>query len=232
MGLLNRLSTVIKAKMSKMIDAAEDPRETLDYSYEKQLEMLQDVKRGVAEVTTSKKRLQMQREKLAQNAELLDRQAREAINANRDDLARLALERKGTIEIQMATLDAEITGVEAEQKKLVDAERRLATKVAIFRTRKEMIKAQYSAARAQVKISESISGISEEMTDIGVSIERAENRTEDMKARSAALDELIEMGTLQDFTGKQDDIDRELSKISATSGVDEALAKLKAEATA
>jgi phage shock protein A len=232
MGLLNRLSTVIKAKMSKMIDAAEDPRETLDYSYEKQLEMLQDVKRGVAEVTTSKKRLQMQREKLAQNAELLDRQAREAINANRDDLARLALERKGTIEIQMATLDAEITGVEAEQKKLVDAERRLATKVAIFRTRKETIKAQYSAARAQVKISESISGISEEMTDIGVSIERAENRTEDMKARSAALDELIEMGTLQDFTGKQDDIDRELSKISATSGVDEALAKLKAEATA
>lgn len=232
MGLLNRLSTVIKAKMSKMIDAAEDPRETLDYSYEKQLEMLQDVKRGVAEVTTSKKRLQMQREKLAQNAELLDRQAREAVNANRDDLARLALERKGTIEIQMATLDAEITGVEAEQKKLVDAERRLATKVAIFRTRKETIKAQYSAARAQVKISESISGISEEMTDIGVSIERAENRTEDMKARSAALDELIEMGTLQDFTGKQDDIDRELSKISATSGVDEALAKLKAEATA
>lgn len=229
MGLLNRLSTVIKAKMSKMIDAAEDPRETLDYSYEKQLEMLQDVKRGVAEVTTSKKRLQMQREKLAQNAELLDRQARDAVTANRDDLARLALERKGTIEIQMATLDAEITGVEAEQKKLVDAERRLATKVAIFRTRKETIKAQYSAARAQVKISESISGISEEMTDIGVSIERAENRTEDMKARSAALDELIEMGTLQDFTGKQDDIDRELSKISATSGVDEALAKMKAE---
>jgi phage shock protein A len=229
MGLLNRMGTVIKAKMNKLVNAAEDPRETLDYSYEKQLELLQNVKRGVADVTTSKKRLQLQRAKLQQNAETLDRQARDAVKANREDLARLALERKGAIDAQMTALDSEIAGLETEQQKLVDAERRLNTKVEVFRTRKETIKAQYSAAEAQVKISESVSGISEEMADVGLSIERAESKTEEMKARSAALDELIEQGTLQDFTGKQDDIERELAKISASSNVDAELAKLKAE---
>jgi phage shock protein A len=229
MGLLNRMGTVVKAKMNKLINAAEDPRETLDYSYEKQLELLQNVRRGVADVTTSKKRLELQRAKLQQNGETLERQAREAIRANREDLARLALERKGAVDAQMAVLDTEIAGLDAEQQKLVDAERRLSTKIEVFRTRKETIKAQYSAAEAQVKISESVSGISEEMADVGLSIERAENKTEEMKARSAALDELIAQGTLEDFTGKQDDIDRELARISSTGAVESELTRLKAE---
>lgn len=228
-GLLNRMGTVVKAKMSKLINAAEDPRETLDYSYERQLELLQNVKRGVADVTTSKKRLQLQRAKLLQNSETLEKQAREAVRADREDLARLALERKNAIDSQIAGLDQEIVGLEAEQQKLVEAERRLATKVEVFRTRKETIKAQYSAAEAQVKISESVSGISEEMADVGVSIERAENKTEEMKARSAALDELIDQGTLEDFTGKQDDIERELAKIGSKGEIESELSRMKAE---
>ena len=229
MGLLNRMGTVIKAKMDKLIGKMEDPRETLDYSYEKQLELLQNVKRGVAEVATSKKRLQLQRAKVVQNSEKLDAQARDALKANREDLARLALERKGALNSQIAGLDKEIATLEAEQEKLVAAEKRLSTKIEVFRTRKETIKAQYSAAEAQVKISVSVSGISEEMADIGMSIERAENKTEEMKARSAALDELIEQGTLVDFTAREDDIERELAKISEKSGVESELARLKAE---
>ncbi len=229
MGLLNRMGTVIKAKMDKLIGKMEDPRETLDYSYEKQLELLQNVKRGVAEVATSRKRLQLQRAKVVQNSETLDAQAREAVRANREDLARLALERKAALTSQIAGLDREIATLEAEQEKLVAAEKRLSTKIEVFRTKKETIKAQYSAAEAQVKISESISGISEEMADIGMSIERAENKTEEMKARSAALDELIEQGTLVDFTAGEDDISRELEKISEKSGIESELARLRAE---
>ncbi|HJX56100.1 MAG TPA: PspA/IM30 family protein [Methanoregula sp.] len=229
MGLLNRLGTVIKAKMSKLINAAEDPRETLDYSYEKQLDLLQNVKRGVAEVATSKKRLQLQKEKLLLNIQNLDSQARDAVKANREDLARLALERKNGITSQIGGLDQQIASLETEQAKLVAAEQRLSTKVEVFRTKKETIKAQYSAAEAQVKISESVSGISEEMADIGTSIERAESKTDEMKARSAALDELIEQGTLEDITRSGDDIDRELAKVSQKSNVESELARLKAE---
>ncbi|MBP1910474.1 PspA/IM30 family protein [Methanolobus bombayensis] len=230
MGLFNRMETVVKSKMNKLMDRMEDPRETLDYSYEKQLEMLQDVKRGVAEVTTSKKRLQLQRSKIQQNIEKLDGQAKEAIKADREDLARLALERKSSLNTQIQGLDQQIADLEKEQEKLVASEKRLSTKVEVFRTRKETIKAQYSAAEAQVKINESVSGISEEMADVGLAIERAENKTENMKARASALDELIDTGTLDDLTSSGDDIDRELAKINSANAVDLELEQLKKEA--
>ncbi|WP_135604947.1 PspA/IM30 family protein [Methanococcoides sp. NM1] len=229
MSLFNRMETVLKAKMNKIVNRMEDPRETLDYSYEKQLEMLQGVKRGVAEVATSKKRLQLQRSKLMQSIDKLSGQARDAIKSDREDLARLALERKGALDLQVQGLDQQIADLEKEQDKLVAAEKRLSTKVEIFRTKKETIKAQYTAAESQVKINESVSGISEEMADVGLAVERAENKTEDMKARASALDELIETGTLDDITSSGDDIDRELAKISAESNVETELAKLRME---
>ena len=224
------METVIKSKMNKVLNMMEDPRETLDYSYEKQLELLQNVKRGVAEVTTSKKRLQLQRAKLMQNIDKLEGQAKDAIAANREDLARLALERKAALVQQVEGIDREVIELEKQEEKLIAAEKRLSTKVEIFRTRKESIKAQYSAAEAQVKINESVTGISEEMADVGLALERAENKTEDMKARAEAIDELMEAGTLQDLTGGKDDIDRELSKISTQSNVESELSRLKAEA--
>ncbi|MDW7732258.1 MAG: PspA/IM30 family protein [Methanolobus sp.] len=230
MGLFDRMGTVVKAKMNKLVNRMEDPRETLDYSYEKQLEMLQNVKRGVADVTTSKKRLQLQRSKLQQNIDKLDKQAKDSIKADREDLARLALERKSALMVQVEGLDTQIADLEKEQEKLVAAEKRLSTKVEVFRTRKETIKAQYSAAEAQVKINESVSGISEEMADVGMAIDRAENKTEEMKARASALDELIDTGALDDVTASGDDIDRELAKINAQSDVDAELARLKEEA--
>jgi len=230
MGLIKRMETVFKSKMNKVLNRMEDPRETLDYSYEKQLEMLQNVKRGVAEVTTSKKRLQLQRAKLMQSVDKLDSQAKDAIVADREDLARMALERKAALMQQVEGIDTEITELEKQEEKLIASEKRLSTKVEIFRTRKESIKAGYSAAEAQVRINESVTGISEEMADVGLAIERAENKTEEMKARAEAIDELMEVGTLEDLTGPQDDIERELAKISARTSVESELARLKAEA--
>ena len=230
MGLIKRMETVFKSKMNKVLNRMEDPRETLDYSYEKQLEMLQNVKRGVAEVTTSKKRLQLQRAKLMKSVDKLDSQAKDAITADREDLARMALERKAALLQQVEGIDAEISELEKQEEKLIAAEKRLSTKVEIFRTRKESIKAGYSAAEAKVRINESVTGISEEMADIGLAIERAENKTEEMKARAEAIDELMEVGTLEDLTGPQDDIERELAKISTQTSVESELARLKAEA--
>ena len=228
MGFLDRMSTVVQAKMNKIMDKIEDPREVLDVSYEKQLQLLQNVKRGVAEVTTSKKRIELQKAKLQMSIDKLDSQAKEAIQANREDLARRALENKAALQAQSNTLDQQITDLNDQQQKLMTAESRLATKVESFRTKKETIKAQYSAADAQVKITESVTGISEEMADVGMAVQRAEEKTENMKARSAALDELLESGTLTDLSGG-DEIESELAKVKAKSTVEEELAKMKAE---
>ena len=221
MGLMQRFSTIFKAKASKILDKAEDPRETLDYSYEKQLELLQQVRRGVADVATSKKRLELQASKLEQQVTKLDGQARSALQAGREDLARVALERKKGVQVQLQSLDEQRAQLQAEQDKLVMAEQRLTAKVEAFRTQKETIKAQYSAAEAQVKIGEAVSGVSEEMADVGLAIERATNKTETMRARAGAIDELIESGALTDFTDPgRDSIDRELEAVGTAGAVD------------
>jgi phage shock protein A len=230
MGLMSRFSTIVKAKASKLLDRAEDPRETLDYSYERQLEMLQKVRRGVADVATAKKRIELQAAKLEQSVTKLDSQARQALAANREDLARIALERKKGVQLQLQALDQQRAQLQAEQEKLVAAEQRLTAKVEAFRTQKETIKAQYTAAEAQVRIGEAVTGVSEEMADVGLAIERAEQKTETMRARAGAIDELIESGTLTDLTaGGRDEIDRELERMSVASGVDAELAALKKE---
>ncbi len=229
MGLMGRFTTIVKAKASKALDKAEDPRETLDYSYEKQLELLQKVRRGVADVATSKKRLELQAAKLEQSVEKLDGQARMALQQNREDLARVALERKKGVQLQLQGIDEQRATLQAEQDKLVLAEQRLTAKVEAFRTRKETIKAQYTAAEAQTKIGEAFSGVSEEMADVGMAIERAEAKTETMRARAGAIDELLESGALTDVTDGRDSIDRELEQLSMAGGVDAELERLRGE---
>jgi phage shock protein A len=231
-GLAGRMSTVIKAKVSKLLDRAEDPAETLDYGYNKQLELLQNVKKGIAEVVTSKKRLQMQSDKLEQQIVKLDTQARQALAQNREDLARAALERKTVAQTELQSLDQQVTELEAQQQSLTENEQKLRTKIEAFRTKKEVIKAQYSAAEAQVQISEAATGVGEQMADLGLAMQRAEDKVETMRARGQAVDELEKAGTFDDITQlgpAQDDIDRQLAELGTGQQVDDELSKMKAD---
>jgi phage shock protein A len=231
-GNTGRFSTIIKAKISKILDRAEDPAETLDYSYQKQLESLQQVKKGIADVVTSKKRLQMQEQQLQQQVVKLDTQARQALAAGKEDLARTALERKNVIQTELQSLDTQIAEAEKNQEQLTASEQRLRTRIEQFRTKKEVVKAQYSAAEAQVRISEAATGVGEEMADVGLAMQRALDKTENMKARADAVSELEAAGTFDDLTALgpgQDDIDRQLAQLSSSSEVDSDLAKMKAE---
>jgi phage shock protein A len=229
-GLMSRFTTLFKVKASKALDRAEDPNETLDYSYQRQLEMLQKVKRGVADVVTAKKRLQLQSSKLEESVVKLDGQARQALASGREDLARTALERKSLIQGQLQGLDQQIAGLEDQQRNLVDQERRLSAKVEAFRTQKEVVKAQYSAAEAQVRIGEATSGLGEEMSDVSMALQRAQDKTEQMQARAAAVDELVSTGAVDDLlTPGTSDLDRQIAAMSAESQVDSELARMKAE---
>jgi phage shock protein A len=231
-GMGGRMSTVIKAKISKMLDRAEDPGETLDYSYQKQLESLQNVKKGIADVVTAKKRLQMQSQKLEQSVVKLDTQARQALSQGNEELARMALERKNVAQTELQSLDQQVHELEAQQEKLTDSEQKLRGKIEAFRTKKEVIKAQYSAAEAQVRISEAATGVGEEMADIGLAMQRATDKTEQMRARADAVSELEAAGTFEDLTALgsgQDDIDRQLHQLSSQSQVDDEMARMKAE---
>jgi phage shock protein A len=231
-GLSGRMSTVVKAKISKLLDRAEDPGETLEYSYQKQIELLQNVKKGIADVVTSKKRLQLQEQKLQEQVVKLDTQARQALSAGNEELARTALERKNVAQTELQSLDSQVAQLEQQQQQMTESEQKLRTKIEQFRSKKEVVKAQYSAAEAQVRISEAATGVGEEMADVGLAMQRALDKTENMKARADAVQELEAAGTFEDLTqlgSGEDDIDRQLKQLSSTSEVDADLEKMKAE---
>ena len=230
MSVMKRLKLIFSAKANKALDRAEDPREVLDYSYERQLEMLQKVRRGVADVATSRKRLELQMQQLEQQSTKLEGQGRQALAAGREDLAREALTRRSAVQQQLADLATQHAALQGEEEKLVLASQRLQAKVDAFRTRKETIKATYTAAEAQSKIGEAFSGISEEMGDVGLAVQRAEDKTQAMQARAGAIDELLASGALDDVSGTaKDDITAELERMGSQGEVELELARLKGE---
>lgn len=230
MSLMKRMSLIFRAKADKALDRAEDPRETLDYSYKRQLDLLAKVRRGVAEVATSRKRVELQVNQLETQAQKLTDQAQKALEMGREDLAREALTRKSGLQGQINDLKTQHAQLQGEEEKLTLASQRLQAKVESFRTRKETVKATYTAAEAQTRINEAFSGISEEMGDVGNAIQRAEDKTQQMQARAGAIDELISSGALDDASqlGRGDDIARELEAMSSQSDVESELQALKA----
>jgi phage shock protein A len=230
---VSRLWFLIRAKFSRVLDRAEDPGDTLDYAYTKQVELLQGVRAGITEVTTAKKQLELQSAKLGQQSAKLEEQARYALKSNREDLARVALERKSALEHSSRDLDEQVASLQAKQDQLVASQRALTEKIARFRTEKEAMKASYNAAKAMVAIGEATSGLGEGMSDAGLAIERARNKTEALQARAGALDELIAGGVLDDaLSPGETALDRELAQLSSDSQVERELAQLKSELTA
>ena len=229
MGVMKRLTSIVQAKANKALDRAEDPRETLDLSYEKQLEQLQQVRRGVADVATARKRLELQAQQLQQAAVKLQDQARQAISQNREDLAREALGRRSGIATQLEQLKVQHDQLVQQEDRLVATTQALNARVESFRTQKETLKASYTAAQAQTKIGEAVSGISESMSDTGMAMQRAQDKIAQMQARAGAVDELLASGALTDLSGSSDPLQAELDKTSQQGQVDMELARLKGE---
>ncbi|MPY62821.1 PspA/IM30 family protein [Streptomyces spongiae] len=229
-GVMKRMGMIFRAKANKALDRAEDPRETLDYSYQKQLELLQKVRRGVADVATSRKRLELQMNQLQSQSSKLEEQGRKALALGREDLAREALSRRAALQQQVTDLETQHQTLQGEEEKLTLAAQRLQAKVDAFRTKKETIKATYTAAQAQTRIGEAFSGISEEMGDVGLAIQRAEDKTAQLQARAGAIDELLASGALDDPSGMaKDDIQAELDRLSGGTDVELELQRMKAE---
>ena len=233
MSVMKRVSLIFRAKANKALDRMEDPRETLHYSYQQQVEMLTRVRRGVADVATSRKRVELQMNSLQKEVTRRETQARDALGKGREDLARAALGNKASLQGQLNDLQAQYAQLQEQEEKLTLASQRLQAKVDAFRTKKETIKATYTAAEAQTRINEAFSGISEEMGDIGLAIQRAEDKTAQMQARAGAIDELLASGALEDHVGgQQDSIQAELDAIGASSDIDSELARMKGELSA
>jgi phage shock protein A len=229
LGVARRLSTLFRQKTYFLLDKVENPVQALDYSFERHKTMINKLRRDIAEVLAAKKRLEMQKGIISKNISELDAQAHYALSCKREDLARVALERKNTNMFQLPKLNKQISGMQVEKEKLEALEKRLSAKIDEIRTRIEIIKARYSATEAEVRIKESATGITEEISNFELALRKAEDKLERLKAKSQALDEMIDSGILADYISNKDEIEKELEKIAIQGSVEDELVKLKGQ---
>jgi len=230
-GVWQRTKNIFRAKANKVLDKHEDPRESLDLSYEQQLDSLTKVRRSVADVATARKRIELQAGQLQKQADKLQDQAKAALGQGNEDLAREALSRRAALGEQLSELKTQHDQVSEQEDKLVQTSQRLQAQVEQFRTRKETLKASYTAAEAQTKVGEAVSGISTSMGDAGSTMQRAQDKIAGMQARAGAIDELLASGALTNLDTPVDDIQAQLDKVATTSQVEDDLAALKAQLT-
>lgn len=228
MGLFSRAHDIVQAKANRALDKAEKPDEMLDLSYEKMLEQITQVRRALVDIAASRKRIELQEEQLQHSADHLQDQAKQALGAGREDLAREALNRRAAATQQIEQMEPQHQQLIDEENKLSQTLQALQARVNQFRTQKETLKAQYTAAQAMTSVNEGVAGISRSVTDSGAALQRAQDKIAGMQARSTALDELLESGVLENVGSGNDDIQQELDHIGAASQVDDQLAALKA----
>lgn len=231
MGIFSRLATLFRIRANAALDKAEDPGQVMDYSYNEQVKQLQQLRHSVADVVTQEKRLEMQQTELKNKINRFEEGARQALQANNEDLARQALQRQQTLVIQINEYERQIAQLRAQEEKLIQMERTVTARVEAFRTQKEMVKAQYSAAQAQVKINEAVTGISQEMSEMNLAMQRAQDKVLTMQARANAMDTLIEQGALGDQgllgAGSGDSLERQLNNLSSQQNVEAQLQAMK-----
>ena len=228
MGLWTRIRMLFATKASSALDRAEDPREVLDYAYSQQQQLLVSLRRGLVDVATSKQQLEQQAQRLLDSIPKLDDQARRAIGAGREDLARVTLERKRIATTEADSLTKQIAEVSADKDRLSAQERALQLRIEQFRTHRDVVSARYSAAEAEVRVKESLAGVSGELAELGMAVGRAEEKADRLQARARAIDSLVEIGSLPS-AGGGDFVENELLRITQGSEIDGELARIKAE---
>jgi phage shock protein A len=231
MSLFQRAHDIVAAKANKALDAAENPNEMLDYSYEQMLDHITQVRRALVDITASKKQLELQEQQLQHSIDHLNDQAKAALAQGREDLAREALSRKATAQQQIDEMEPQHQQLNDEEQKMEQTLSTLQQRVNDFRSKKEVMKAQYTAASAMTSVNEEAAGISKSFSDSGAALQRAQDKIANMQARASATDELLQSGVLEDVGGDTDDIQKELDQASANANVDAELASLKAQIT-
>jgi phage shock protein A len=229
MSLFQRAHDIVAAKANKALDAAEKPDEMLDLSYEQMLDQITKVRRGLVDIAASRKQIELQEQQLQHSIDHLQDQAKTALAQGREDLAREALSRKAAAQSQIDGMEPQHQQLMEEEQKLGQALQALQDRVNKFRSQKEVLKAQYTAASAMTSVNESVAGISGTLGDSGAALARAQDKIANMQARAGALDELLQSGVLEDVGGGDDDIQKELDQVGNDANVDAELASLKAQ---
>jgi len=231
MGLFEHLKFVTGMKAENALQKAEDPAEIFNYSYTKQLEQLQQLRQGLVTVVQNEKHVELLEAQAEAQANRLQQQALQAMQQSREDLARLALQRKEALNSQVEGYKQQLAQLAEQHRKIEALVQQAEQRVSTFHTQKEMVEAQYQAAKASVQISEAATGLSKESNEMGLAMQRAQEKVLQMQSRANAIDALLDSGSLGEQGllggGQATDLDHQLAQISSAHNVDEELAAMR-----
>ncbi len=230
MSCFKRAHDIVQAKANKALDKAENPSEMLDLSYEQMLEQITKVRSALVQIAASRKQLELQEDQFAHTVSALAQQAAQAVQLGREDLAREALSRKAVAQQEVDALEPQHQTLLEQERKMTQTLQALQLRVTQFRTQKETLKAQYSAAKASSAVNDQIAGISGAFSGSADALQRAHDKIAAAQAHAGALDELLQSGVLEDVgVDHGDDIAKQLNQLGASAQVENELAALKAQ---
>lgn len=227
MSFFARIRDLFRQKATAAIDRAEDPREALEVAYRQQLEEIARVRRSVADVLTSQKRLEIEAAQLEGSEGRLRADAMAALQRSDEDSARRLLMRANSSKRARAQVERYVADIRDQERSLEDLLAQLQSRVEMFRAQKEAAKAQYTASAASVRAGESVTGLSDNMQDVAPMVERARQKILDLQARAAAVGELASRGASDDQTALAAGEDRQ----ALASDVDADLSLMKRQLT-
>src|SRR5882672_4540872 len=230
MGFADRIRQKIKSGASAALAPAPDPRITHLTSHQKQRSLRNQVAKAIEDVAAAKQRLQAAADAVRERLPALEDQARTELKAGRETMARLALQRRHVAELELQTLDRQLAEVESEEVTLAMIEQRLTAQIEAFAARQEVIKARFSAAEAQVRINEAVTGVSEDFAELSATLQQAEERTESLQSRATAIDRLVQDGDLSAISPTAESLDVRLGLAAADEDVERQLSALARDA--
>jgi len=226
-SLLRRLTTTLSAKANELLDRFDDPRDALDYAYQLLFEQLGRARQAITRLATAQQHLVLQSAQLEECAAQLEAQARETVRAGHDDLAREALARRNVIKLGVTSLASESDQLSDDQERFIEAARLLESEVEILGARKESMKASYAVTGAKAEIDEAISKIRDDVTNFSVTVQRAEDKSAQLRAQSGRIDALLASGALRDLASSPESIGTELRQSRGSEDVERELATIK-----
>ena len=230
MSIFGRVADLFQAKTHKLLTSLEDPNETLDLSYEKMIVGLQETKRHLADVVAQQQSLKRQIAGVEREVAQTEADAREAVASDRDDLARACLVHKQDALQKHAVLTQALAAIDPQVAKLVDYQSKLSARIDQFKTQKDVMKTTYTAAQAQVRVTESLTGLGDRLGGTGDAMRRAEEKVTGMRDRADAMEGMMAAGQLTDQFDPRTDTQRQIATMRAENAVEDDLARLKAQA--
>lgn len=227
-GLIRQFTSLLKTGLDTLLEPAEDPRKTFTSPQQRQGELLTRVHEALERNAALLKRLDQRIAQLRAKIPQLEETARQAIIANREDLARLALQQRQLASIELKAMEANAQEVQLEERRISIIEQRLIAQIEALQVRQEMTAVRYTAAESQVMVNEAIQGVSHELADLGQSIEQTEQKAEDMQARAFAIEQLADFGALGlSGSAASDPVGNQLLQLEIDKAVEEKLSALK-----